>query len=75
MEKIQIFDTTLRDGEQSPGCSMSAGEKLLLARQLEKLGADTLKPVLLHRLPEILRVSGALVRKSVNQWWSPFAEW
>ena len=39
MEKIQIFDTTLRDGEQSPGCSMSAGEKLVLARQLEKLGA------------------------------------
>ena len=43
MEKIQIFDTTLRDGEQSPGCSMSAGEKLLLARQLEKLGVDTIE--------------------------------
>ena len=43
MKKIQIFDTTLRDGEQSPGCSMSAGEKLVLARQLEKLGVDTIE--------------------------------
>jgi len=37
---IRIFDTTLRDGEQSPGCSMNLGEKLQLARQLERLGVD-----------------------------------
>ena len=36
--KILVFDTTLRDGEQSPGCSMRVSEKLRLARQLEKLG-------------------------------------
>lgn len=43
METIQIFDTTLRDGEQSPGCSMSAQEKLLMARQLERLGVDVIE--------------------------------
>jgi len=37
---IRIFDTTLRDGEQSPGCSMNLQEKLQLARQLERLGVD-----------------------------------
>ena len=35
-ERILIFDTTLRDGEQSPGCSMNLTEKLTLARQLEQ---------------------------------------
>ncbi len=43
MEKIIIFDTTLRDGEQSPGASMNAAEKLRLATQLEKLGVDVLE--------------------------------
>ena len=38
--KIQIFDTTLRDGEQSPGASMNAEEKLIVARQLIRLGVD-----------------------------------
>lgn len=41
--KIHIFDTTLRDGEQSPGCSMNLEEKLQMARQLEKLGADIIE--------------------------------
>ena len=36
-EKIIIFDTTLRDGEQSPGASLNAFEKVEIARQLEKL--------------------------------------
>ncbi|MBV8205240.1 MAG: 2-isopropylmalate synthase [Acidobacteria bacterium] len=40
---ILVFDTTLRDGEQSPGCSMRPGEKLRLARQLEKLGVDIIE--------------------------------
>ena len=40
---VQIFDTTLRDGEQSPGASMNAGEKLVIARQLEKLGVDVIE--------------------------------
>jgi len=43
MEKIEFFDTTLRDGEQSPGCSMSADEKLTLAKQLERLGVNTIE--------------------------------
>ncbi len=40
---IRIFDTTLRDGEQSPGCSMNIEEKLAMARQLEKLGVDVIE--------------------------------
>ena len=42
-ERIRIFDTTLRDGEQSPGCSMNLTEKLTLARQLERLGVDVIE--------------------------------
>jgi 2-isopropylmalate synthase len=41
--QIKIFDTTLRDGEQSPGCSMNLQEKLTLARQLERLGVDVIE--------------------------------
>jgi len=40
---ITIFDTTLRDGEQSPGCSMNLGEKLRMARQLDRLGVDVIE--------------------------------
>ena len=40
---VQIFDTTLRDGEQSPGASMTAEQKVLIARQLEKLGVDVIE--------------------------------
>jgi 2-isopropylmalate synthase len=42
-EKIRIFDTTLRDGEQSPGCSMNLQEKIRMARQLENLGVDVIE--------------------------------
>ena len=38
MNELIIFDTTLRDGEQSPGASMTQEEKLRIAKQLEKLG-------------------------------------
>jgi len=41
--KIYIFDTTLRDGEQAPRCSMNLAEKLEVARQLEKLGVDIME--------------------------------
>lgn len=41
--QITIFDTTLRDGEQSPGCSMYLEEKISMARQLEKLGVDVIE--------------------------------
>ncbi|HSV93534.1 MAG TPA: 2-isopropylmalate synthase, partial [Desulfobacterales bacterium] len=42
-ERVIIFDTTLRDGEQSPGASMNTAEKLRLAVQLEKLGVDVIE--------------------------------
>lgn len=40
---VTIFDTTLRDGEQSPGCSMNVQEKLRLAQQLNRLGVDVIE--------------------------------
>ncbi len=43
MDTVQFFDTTLRDGEQSPGFSMNVEEKLRLARQLEQLGVDIIE--------------------------------
>jgi len=42
-EKIFVFDTTLRDGEQSPGCSMNFEEKIRMARQLERLQVDVIE--------------------------------
>ena len=42
-ERIYIFDTTLRDGEQSPGCSMTVPEKLKMAAKLVDLGVDILE--------------------------------
>src|SRR5260370_18486988 len=41
--RVYIFDTTLGDGEQSPGCSMTVPEKLLMARKLVELGVDVLE--------------------------------
>lgn len=43
MRHIKIFDTTLRDGEQAPGCSMNLQEKIAVAKQLEALGVDVLE--------------------------------
>ncbi len=43
METIRIFDTTLRDGEQSPGATLTLPEKLEIARQLESLGVDVIE--------------------------------
>ena len=40
---VWIFDTTLRDGEQSPGATMNVEEKVVIARQLEKLGVDVIE--------------------------------
>ena len=43
MKQVKIFDTTLRDGEQSPGCSMNLREKLEVAQCLEKLKVDVIE--------------------------------
>src|SRR5690349_8582469 len=42
-QKIQIFDTTLRDGEQVPGCQLATDEKIIIARELEALGVDVIE--------------------------------
>jgi 2-isopropylmalate synthase len=42
-ERVLIFDTSLRDGEQAPGCSMNTEEKLVLARKLQQLGVDIIE--------------------------------
>ncbi|CAM9946609.1 unnamed protein product [Ascophyllum nodosum] len=41
--RVKVFDTTLRDGEQSPGCTMTREEKLMVAKQLSKLGVDIIE--------------------------------
>src|SRR5690242_20829812 len=43
METVKIFDTTLRDGEQSPGISLDVTEKLEIAEQLARLGVDVIE--------------------------------
>ena len=43
MRRIRFFDTTLRDGEQSPGVNLNADEKLEIARQLARLGVDVIE--------------------------------
>jgi len=43
IDTVRIFDTSLRDGEQSPGCSMNVEEKIQLARQLARLGVDIIE--------------------------------
>ena len=42
-DEVLIFDTTLRDGEQSPGCSMNLEEKLRIAETLQSLGVDIIE--------------------------------
>jgi 2-isopropylmalate synthase len=41
--KIQIFDTTLRDGEQVPGCQLKTEEKIIIAKELESIGVDVIE--------------------------------
>lgn len=43
MRKIDVFDTTLRDGEQSAGINLNTAEKLEIARQLERFNADVIE--------------------------------
>jgi 2-isopropylmalate synthase len=42
-ERVQVFDTTLRDGEQVPGCKLNTQQKIVIARQLDRLGVDVIE--------------------------------
>ena len=43
VDRVRVFDTTLRDGEQAPGCTMTLDEKLQVAHQLTRLGVDVIE--------------------------------
>ncbi len=67
-ERVLVFDTTLRDGEQSPGASLNVQEKVEIARQLEKLGVDIIEagfpassPLQLEAVQRISRESSKVV--------------
>jgi 2-isopropylmalate synthase len=65
---VRIFDTTLRDGEQSPGCTMNVEEKIAIARQLERLGVDVIEAGFAASSPgdfESVRKVAAAVREPV----------
>lgn len=67
-EHVKVFDTTLRDGEQSPGCSMNLIEKLEMARQLDRLGVDIMEagfPIASQGDFEAVRAVSAEVRRPV----------
>jgi 2-isopropylmalate synthase len=65
-DQVIIFDTTLRDGEQSPGASMNVAEKLRLAFQLEKLGVDVLEAGFPAASPGDLEAVRAVAQKIRN---------
>jgi len=67
-DRITIFDTTLRDGEQAPGFSMRIQEKVRLARQLDALGADIIEagfPIASDADAEAVKAVAAAVRRPV----------
>ena len=66
--RITVFDTTLRDGEQSPGCSMNQQEKLRLAHQLDRLGVDVIEagfPIASDGDFESVRAIASVVRRPI----------
>src|SRR6202142_73279 len=66
--RIRIFDTPLRDGEQSPGCSMNQQEKLRLAHQIDRLGVDVIEagfPIASDGDFEAVRAIAAVVRRPI----------
>ena len=67
-DKLIIFDTTLRDGEQSPGASMTRDEKIRIARQLEKLRVDVIEagfPAASNGDFEAVRAVAGTIRDSI----------
>jgi 2-isopropylmalate synthase len=66
--RITVFDTTLRDGEQSPGCSMNVQEKLRMARLLDRLGVDVIEagfPIASEGDFEAVQAIAASVRRPI----------
>jgi 2-isopropylmalate synthase len=66
--RVTIFDTTLRDGEQSPGCSMTLAEKLRMAEQLDRLGVDVIEagfPIASEGDFEAVREIAARIRRPI----------
>jgi 2-isopropylmalate synthase len=66
--RITVFDTTLRDGEQSPGCSMNRQEKLRLAHQLDRLGVDVIEagfPIASEGDFESVKAIAAVIRRPI----------
>src|SRR3984893_4498905 len=63
-DRVLIFDTTLRDGEQSPGISLNAQEKLEIAHQLARLGVDVIEAGFPVTSTGDLEVVGKIPRKS-----------
>jgi len=66
--RITVFDTTLRDGEQSPGCSMNQQEKLRLAHQLDRLGVDVIEagfPIASEGDFEGVKAIAAVIRRPI----------
>src|SRR5579872_6707632 len=66
--RITVFDTTLRDGEQSPGCSMNHQEKLRLAHQLDRLGVDVIEagfPIASEGDFEAVRAIAEIIRRPI----------
>jgi 2-isopropylmalate synthase len=66
--RITVFDTTLRDGEQSPGCSMHHQEKLRMAHQLDRLGVDVIEagfPISSDGDFEAVRAIAAVIRRPI----------
>jgi 2-isopropylmalate synthase len=66
--RIIVFDTTLRDGEQSPGCSMNHQEKLRLAHQLDRLGVDVIEagfPIASEGDFEAVKAIASVVRRPI----------
>lgn len=66
MRKIHVFDTTLRDGEQSPGVNLNTREKVEIAYQLEKLGIDRMEAGFPAASPGDLAAVNAVARAVKN---------
>ena len=66
---VQIFDTTLRDGEQSPGATMNVEQKVVIARQLEKLGVDVIEAGFAASSDGDFESVRRVAKRSVGRWW------